>query len=274
MTACGPVSTPGSQDKLPPPFVAVTGAVSPSLLPPTLTPTPLPTLPPQPTASPFPLPTANSLMVSCSQRKPAADDLLTVVTSTYGLSSTYAPRDLVRLNKYLSDSVVCVDTLQARVVMAKPLARMINAMKADGLHPIIRSAYRSYAAQAAARQKWEQQDADRAVLISALPGHSEHQLGLALDFGSPELAAIVGDATIEFHTDFDQTSEGIWLVNHAREYGFSMSYPLYAYALTGLAYEPWHYRYVGIELATYLHDADQFLTKFLLKARAVAPCAP
>lgn len=263
-----------SQDNLPSPFVAVTRADSPSPLPPTQTPTPLPTLRPRPTFPPFPLPTANLLLDLCSERKPADDDLLVVVTSQYGISPRYIPRDLVRLDKYLPYSVVYADTVMVRTVMVKPLVEMIKVMKAAGLHPVVRSAYRSYAQQVAAHQKWEQQQADRANIISAQPGHSEHQLGLALDFGSPELAEIVGDPTVEFHTDFDQTSEGIWLAAHAHEYGFSMSYPLFAYRTTGLAYEPWHYRYVGVDLATYLWDTDQFLSKFLLEARPVVPCVP
>jgi D-alanyl-D-alanine carboxypeptidase len=286
MTACGAVSEPAkvpvkgtqvtapSQGKLPLPFVAVTRAISPSLLPSTPTHPLLATHPPRPTIRPFPLPTANLLLGLCSERKPADDDLLTVVTSKYGLSSKYIPPDLVPLDKYLPYNVVYADAIIVRSIVTKPVAQMIKAMKANGLHPIIRSAYRSYAAQTMARQKWEQQQADRANIISALPGHSEHQLGVALDFGSPELAEIVGDPSVEFHTDFDRTSEGIWLAGHAHEYGFSMSYPLFAYQTTGFAYEPWHYRYVGVELATYLWDTNQFLTKFLLKARSVAPCIP
>ncbi len=270
----GARSSPPSQGKLPSPFVAVTGAASPCPPAPTLTPSPSPTRRPRATVPPFPLPTADLLLDFCSERKPADDDLLVVVNAEYGLSPAYTPRDLVRLDKYLSYNVVYADTIQVRSVMAQPLLKMIKAMQAAGLHPIIRSGFRSYAAQVAAHQKWEQQQAARARVISALPGHSEHQLGLVIDFGSPELAEIVGDPSVEFHTDFDRTSEGFWLSAHAREYGFSMSYPRSAYRATGFAYEPWHYRYVGVDLATYLWDTDQFLTKFLLEARPVVPCVP
>ncbi len=222
----------------------------------------------------FPLPPSNNPIVPCGQRKPAADDLLTVVSAAFGISADYAPRDLVRLDKYLAATVVYGDQLRVRFLIVDPLVKMIKAMQAQGLRPRVLSGYRSYTSQAAARQKALDQYPDRADLVSALPGHSEHQLGLAIDFGSPELAAIVGDPGIEFHSDFDETSEGYWLDAHAHEYGFSLSYPLGAYNWTGFAYEPWHYRYVGVELAAYLRDTGQSLTQFVMQARPVLPCIP
>jgi len=161
-----------------------------------------------------------------------------------------------------------------RLLIAEPLGQMIKAMQVAGLQPRVLSGYRSYYAQVAARQTAQQQFPERVNFISALPGHSEHQLGLAVDFGSPELADIVGDPSILFHSDFAETSEGQWLAEHAHEYGFSLSYPLEAYTWTGIDYEPWHYRYVGIELATYLYATGGFLTQFVLQNRPGLPCIP
>jgi D-alanyl-D-alanine carboxypeptidase len=110
--------------------------------------------------------------------------------------------------------------------------------------------------------------------ISALPGHSEHQLGTVVDFGSPEMPALTGSTTDPFSPLFAGTDEGLWLEQHAFEYGFSMSSPQGAEMLTGLAYEPWHYRYVGVEMATYLQTSGYYLDEYLLKVRPVMPCLP
>jgi len=275
LTGCGSglVSTQ-ALDNIPSPVVTSPVATLPSFTstasatesPPTATLVPTPTL--------FPLPTSNAPIVSCSQRKPAPDDLFVVITNTYGVDADYVPRGLVNLNKYLPGDVVYGDALRVRLLIVDPLVQMIKSMQATGLHPLILSGYRSYYAQSAARQTALQQYPNRADLVSALPGHSEHQLGLAVDFGSPELADIVGDPVILFHSDFAQTSEGQWLADHAHEYGFSLSYPLEAYTWTGIDYEPWHYRYVGIELATYLHATGGFLTEFVLQNQPDLPCIP
>jgi D-alanyl-D-alanine carboxypeptidase len=150
---------------------------------------------------------------------------------------------------------------------------MINDMQADGLAPVIISGYRSYHAQSVAWAKWQQEHPDRAAIISAPPGHSEHQLGTTVDFGSPELATLVGDDAIEFHTNFYLTSEGEWLAQHAHEYGFVLSYPRETFELTGMYYEPWHYRYVGQELATMLYEQGISLINYLIDNEP-PPCIP
>ena len=150
---------------------------------------------------------------------------------------------------------------------------MIEDMYSAGLEPFIISGYRSYYSQSIAWEKWNRLEPERAIQLSAPPGHSEHQLGTTVDFGSPELAAIVGDPDIEFHTYFYQTREGEWLLEHAHEYGFTLSYSREAYELTGFYYEPWHYRYVGVELATYLRDQNLTLTAYQLDTLPL-PCHP
>jgi D-alanyl-D-alanine carboxypeptidase len=269
-----PTASAAVRNNAPSPFLAVSRTPIPFQRLPTRTPTRLPTPHPHLTVSPFLLPAANLQLDFCAERKPADSDLLVAVTTAYGLSSTYEPGDLVHLDRSLPYSVVYDPAIQVRAVMLKPLVDMVHAMQAAGLHPIIYSVFRDYAEQAAARKRWEQQDAERASSISALPGYSEHQLGLAIDFGSPELPGLVGDPGVQFHVAFARTGEGVWLSNHAREYGFSMSYPRSALETTGFEYEPWHYRYVGVDLATYLWNTGQFLTKFLLDSRTVVPCVP
>ncbi len=249
--------------------------ILPPTQPPPFTPTPIPTVTANPTslltATPTHTPTATPIG-PCEQRLPG-DGLFTLVTLTYGLSRDYAPDDLVPLADYLPVGVTLGYPTEVRQMIVEPLVQMLNAMRDEGLQPRIISGYRSYSAQAIAWNKWVTEEPERAAIISAPPGFSEHQLGTTLDFGSPELAEIVGREEIQFHTYFYKTSEGIWLLNNAHRYGFSLSYPREAFELTGFYYEPWHYRYVGVELATQLHESGSFLTAYLLATQPL-PCLP
>jgi D-alanyl-D-alanine carboxypeptidase len=239
-----------------------------STLPPpteTITPVPSPTL--------FPLPPIDAAVVSCSDRRPAADDLLPIVTEAFGLSRYYVPPDLVSLGHYLPGRVTLPE-LQLRKDAAEALKKLVEAMQSAGLAPTVLSAYRSYNEQVVVRQDWETRDPANAALVSALPGHSEHQLGTVVDFGSPELPGLTGDTVDKFSPLFVQTGEGSWLAEHAHEYGFTMTNPPEAQPWTGLIYEPWHFRYVGIELANYLHDSGYFLTEYLFQVRPGLPCVP
>jgi LAS superfamily LD-carboxypeptidase LdcB len=234
---------------------------------PTQLPSATPTATVTPTASPSPTPIA-----SCTRRVPQ-DDLLTIVTQQYGLSRDYAPRDLVLLNDYFPFAVTKGYPNQLRQVAIEPLVTMISAMQEASLQPQIISGYRSYAQQEVAYRKWLEKEPERATILSARPGYSEHQLGTAVDFGSPELPGIVGVPDIEFHTYFYQTSEGVWLAENAHHYGFTLSYPRDASEITGFFYEPWHFRYVGVELAKLLHENNQSLTAYQL-ANLALPCLP
>lgn len=201
------------------------------------------------------------------------NDLLAVVTLKYNISRDYEPPDLVPLADYLPMSVTLGYPTEIRQVALEPLLRMIDDMQQAGLAPQIISGYRSYIAQSIAWNKWNEKYPDHASIISAPPGHSEHQLGTAVDFGSPELADVVGQEDIEFHTLFYETSEGRWLIENAHNYGFTLSYPLEAFELTGFYYEPWHYRYVGLEMAQSLHEMGISLTEYQL-ANNNEPCIP
>ncbi len=280
LTGCG-VETAVS---LPPlPTLAPTGLATavPTLPPPSIdaatavaelpTSTPEPTATATPTATPSPTPTATPIGL-CTNRMPN-DDLFTIVTQTYGLSREYAPQDLALLTDYLSVDVTLGYPNQLRQVALAPLLQMIADMQAAGLQPFIISGYRSYASQAISWEKWNREEPDRAAILSARPGHSEHQLGTTVDFGSPELAEVTGIEDIEFHTYFYLTREGVWLAENAHRYGFTLSYPRGAQELTGFFYEPWHYRYVGEEMATFLHESGVYLTEYQLLNQP-EPCIP
>jgi len=263
----GPVLTPTAIASPSPTASSTVTSTLPVTPSPTATPTAAPTL--------FPLPTLDpqATLQPCDHRRPADSNLFSEVDANYGLDPTYVPGDLVRLGNYLPGRVTLPDML-LRQPAAQALGKMVKDMLADGLAPTVLSSYRSYFDQAVAHNRWVVSDPANANDVSALPGHSEHQLGTAVDFGSPELPALTGSTTDPFSTLFDQTREGRWLAQHASEYGFSMSSPLGAKSLTGLAYEPWHYRYVGVEMAAYLHASGYYLDEYLLKVRPVMPCLP
>ncbi len=259
---------------------AVSTATIPSIATPThtrapilqpATPTPVPTEETPTPVTPSATPTATPISL-CSLRIPS-DDLFTLVTQTYNLSRHYAPQDLVLLTDYLPMDITLGYPTEIREIALEPLMSLIDDMKAAGLEPQIISGYRSYSAQSIAWDKWNREEPERAKILSARPGHSEHQLGTVVDFGSPSLADIVGEPDIEFHTYFFKTPEGIWLLENAHLYGFTLSYTREASEITGFYYEPWHYRYVGIEMAEKLKDVEQTLTEFQLETQP-EPCIP
>ena len=240
--------------------------------PPTLTAVPIATA----TATQLPTVTATATPTAtpigpCAQRIPN-DGLLTFVTLEYGLSRDFAPGDLTPLVDYFPVEVTLGYPTEVRAVIVQPLVEMVTAMRAEGLRPFIISGYRSYSTQAIAWDKWNREYPERAAIISSPPGHSEHQLGTTLDFGSPQLADIVGEE-YEFHTYFYKTDEGAWLLEHAHEYGFTLSYSREAFDVTGFYYEPWHFRYVGVDLATHLQESGMFLAQYLLDTQPL-PCIP
>jgi D-alanyl-D-alanine carboxypeptidase len=268
-TAPGDLFTPSPPPPLTP---APLQRIIPSPAPPTAVPTYTPTPSPAPTATPTATFTATPVG-PCANRLIAEDDLWAIITQSHGLSRDYTPPNLVSLNDYLGNEVTLGYPIEVREIMVAPLVEMIADMQTVGLQPQVLSGYRSYSAQAIAYDKWAHEFPGHVNIISAPPGHSEHQLGTTIDFGSPELPLYTGDPALQFHTYFYKTSEGIWLLENAHRYGFTLSWPLETFELTGFYYEPWHYRYVGVEMATSLHEQGVSLTAYQL-ANQPEPCIP
>ena len=137
------------------------------------------------------------------------------------------------------------------------LLKMMDDCKRAGHKVYVVSSYRTQQKQESLYNRQVQKQMDLygysleeakivAATISAIPGTSEHQLGLAVD---------IVDTTL---WDLVQEQEDLpgqqWLMEHCHEYGFVLRYPANATDSTGIIYEPWHYRYVGVELATRLHE--------------------
>ncbi len=223
-------------------------------------PTSAPTATPSPTstatASPAPTPTAVD-PDSCAAYSPASPDLLTHVDRNTSLRRDYEPADLAIVP--LDPGNLAYRPIPLREKVHQPLLDMLAAANQAGLRVWVMSGYRSYGDQQLAYEKWQKLYPDRAVDISALPGHSEHQLGTAIDFSAPYMVDLYGDF---FNVRFGKTPEGEWLLANAAAYGFSLSYPASAVQATGYAWEPWHYRYVG-PLALDLSAHNLTLTEYL-----------
>lgn len=132
------------------------------------------------------------------------------------------------------------------------LRRMYDAAAADGISLWTVSGYRSYEDQAAIHQGWiNKYGAEHAKQISAEPGHSEHQTGMAFDINS-------------LATKFCETAEYRWLKANCGDFGFIERYPETKTGITGYDYEPWHYRYIGsTEIANEIMDSGVSLEEYL-----------
>ena len=134
------------------------------------------------------------------------------------------------------------------VEMLSAFNKMAAAAKADGLNIFIVSGFRSYSYQENLYNRYAARDgAEKADTYSARAGHSEHQSGLAADVNSVS-------------NSFSETPEAIWLSNNCYQYGFILRYPEEKTDETGYQYEPWHFRYVGTELAEKLYNGGDWIT--------------
>ncbi len=126
-----------------------------------------------------------------------------------------------------------------------------QAAAAEGLNIWLASGFRSYDRQKTIYNNylnWYGQE--KTDTLSARPGHSEHQTGLAIDVNS------VTDS-------FGATPEAAWLAEHAHEFGFIIRYPKGKEHITGYKYEPWHIRYLGVDMATTIYNSGLTLEEYL-----------
>jgi D-alanyl-D-alanine carboxypeptidase len=200
------------------------------------------------------------------------DDLtfVALVSKQQALPSTYAPDDLVALSP---QQVSAMTPQRLRRPAAEALERLLAAARTEGLGIKVNSAYRSYQEQTTIfRAEVQRFGCSKALKQSAVPGHSEHQLGLAVDFTS---AGVGWDLDEAFATE----PEGRWLEANAARFGFVMSYPPGKMAVTGYEYEPWHFRYVSVPVAEAIRAGGKTPTEYFMslgKASATisAPVTP
>jgi len=178
-----------------------------------------------------------------------------VVNKGRVLPSDYAPANLVSPSVALRLPASNLE-MQVRREAAEAMQKLFAAATSDGLRLMLASGYRSYSAQVSVYSA-EVQNNGQAVADqeSARPGHSEHQTGLAADLEPASRGC-------EVMACFADTAEGKWLAANAYKYGFIIRYQRGKTSLTGYAYEPWHVRYVGVDLAAEINKTDQTLEQF------------
>lgn len=232
-----------SPSPTPSPVPTATPAPTPTATPkPTPDPTPQPT--PIPTVAPTPPGTGNALppcayMDVLTEHHGYGEWPISLLDTIYHLPASYAPADLVD-----SGSAGVNAGYFLRSLLAEDLRQMAADARAAGSPIALVSGYRSHAQQQATFEYWVSVGGyEQALRTSARAGHSEHQLGTAIDVTSE------GGAPPWEHADWAATPAGSWMAANAWRYGFVMSYPRAAFDRTCYDYEPWHYRYVGRSLA-------------------------
>ncbi len=172
-------------------------------------------------------------------------ELLQKYSKVYFLSDNYVPMRLSMIdNKYLNGQT---KDLEFHALALPYLTRMLDRANEDGIDIKIVSAYRSFGTQSVLKASYNLIYGSGANKFSADQGYSEHQLGTTVDITTPGLSETLA-IKLETTPAYD------WLEKNAYKYGFILSYPKgNAY----YQYEPWHWRFVGISLATRLHREGQ-----------------
>ncbi len=209
------------------------------------------------------------------------DDIREASAASKGISSTYASTttqlskddwQLVLVNKQHpvpEDYTVTLGqikgSMKCDVRILDDLMDMMQAAKADGIKLVVCSPYRDYNRQTVLfdrkidyymEEGHSYMEAYKlASMTVTVPGASEHQIGLALDIVSTTYSGL--------EIGFGETTAGKWLKEHCDEYGFILRYPEGKEYITGIQYEPWHFRYVGKEAAKQIMERDITLEEFV-----------
>jgi zinc D-Ala-D-Ala carboxypeptidase len=179
------------------------------------------------------------------------NELLVPVNKKTTLREDYEPEDLNAIPEYMNPDW----NMLLRVPALRMLVALWHAAQFDGVSLNVVSAYRSYSYQEDLFQRYsDSHGPDEANRFSARPGQSEHQLGTTIDFGG---------TAFDLTAAFAETDQGLWLANNAYLFGFVMSYPEGGEDVTGYIYEPWHYRYIGVEEALNFKRSGLTLTEYL-----------
>lgn len=168
-----------------------------------------------------------------------------LVNKTHPLPADYIPLDLTLVRVPFEEKEYAEKKL-LRSTAATALEGLFAHSSSLGYSFTAISGYRSYQRQQEIfSEHVEKYGAKYASQVSAKPGCSEHQTGLAMDVSLPSLS-------YQLLPEFGETEEGLWLSQNACYFGFILRYPADKTDITGYSYEPWHFRYVGIPLAVHL----------------------
>ncbi|MEK5057022.1 hypothetical protein BK126_18135 [Paenibacillus sp. FSL H7-0326] len=180
-------------------------------------------------------------------RKQVYTGSLVLVNKERKLHKEAVPNDIIDLG-VRDELTKGFELLESSILLSEKVARkfgeMVEAAAKDGVHDFrISSGYRDMSDQ---EQLFEEKGEDYALPA----GHSEHNLGLSLDIGSTS-------------GPIDQSAEGNWLKKNAWNYGFILRYPKDKTNITGIQYEPWHFRYVGLPHSLIMKEKDFVLEEYL-----------
>jgi len=177
-----------------------------------------------------------------------------LIDKKHNVGSDYVPQGLMKVsnNEYWN---VSRNDLSLRPEAYGALEDLSKAALADGIKLMVSSTYRSYDYQIGLFNRYVAQDGlEEAERYSARPGTSQHQLGVAVDFGS------IDDA-------WGETEMGKWVYHNAADYGWSLSFPQGYEDVTGYMWECWHFRYIGKEACAFqkkwFGDIQQFMLEFI-----------
>lgn len=176
--------------------------------------------------------------------EPKATDMskeyLIIVNKFNYLPEGYMPEDLIKMGLQYAFS-----GKQIREEVYDNFRRLVKTAKLEDLTIVANSTFRTYDYQESLYNRYKRDyGKEYADNYAARPGYSEHQTGLAIDVSTL-------NSTMD---NFEETEEFSWLQDHAHEYGFILRYPKGKEYITGYNYESWHYRYVGVEIATKIHE--------------------
>lgn len=171
---------------------------------------------------------------------------LILVNKKYTLNENYIPEVSEVEGKYLRPYVI------------DSYLKMKNEALTAGVNLNLGSTYRSYYGQVEVFNSYLNQDSyENVITYSAYPGTSEHQTGLVIDFSE--------NGACDYTQCFENTLSGSWLKENAYKYGFILRFPKGKEHITGYMYEPWHYRYVGVDDAKKIHNNNLTLEEYVLK---------
>jgi len=165
---------------------------------------------------------------------------LALVNKNFSLPKDFTPSDLVQVNG--------AGTLREKA--SESYINMREAAKNENLTLVLRSSFRNYHSQVQSFNIMvERYGYTSALSQSAKPGHSEHQLGLSIDVFHKRYEG--GPSS---HMHFQDTKEFEWMIHNAHRFGFILRYPKGMKHIHGFVFEPWHWRYIGVDAATVMFD--------------------
>ena len=184
---------------------------------------------------------SNNEWYTNTKKSDTSKGILMLTNKFYSLDNTYDSSTMASVSKqysYGENQMVTEETFNA-------FLNMFNAAKKENLTLIINSSFRSFEEQDEIYNYYKSINGEEyANKIAAKPGYSEHQTGMAIDIQTYGSTA----------KTFEEFDEFKWLQDNAHKYGFILRYPKDKEYLTGYEYESWHYRYVGVKVATYIYQ--------------------